>query len=255
VPKFDEGKLPNLDELFLTPAREAVLKGLDKGGKAVRQGAEDLTVSILDFLDSTAVTFTSAADRAAVSKLGPSIPGLHRAAEAEVLANFPAGELRIEKTGLEPLADAYKAWLVQAAPKAGMQMTGAAVAGYLTCVLDEWERRQPEGAETPVAVTESSPRILLERARLGRVHMPKLVIRATGRETDAELAARVAEEFREAVGTAYAAGNARLKGYTEIASKREAAAAAETVKTPADAQVAPAPPRPRPRREAADGRG
>ena len=40
---------------------------------------------------------------------------------------------------------------------------------------------------------------------------------ATGQETDAELAEQVAQEFRSAVGTAYASGLARLNGFATAA--------------------------------------
>jgi len=93
----------------------------------------------------------------------------------------------------DPLAAAFDAALVNG----GFHVIADVIPLYVGAVRDYWD---------------VSPHILARRAKLGRVTVPSLTIRATGRELDGDLAALVAARFKGAVEDAYRAGVARLQG-------------------------------------------
>jgi hypothetical protein len=119
---------------------------------------------------------------------------------------FGDQEVESSETGLEPVAGAYAQWLIQG----GFDMVGAAAAGFIGMVLDEWLVHLQENTDTPVEITATSPRRLLERARLGRVHTPRITVVARGEHMSRGLAARIADGFQEAVQEAYSSGQGRF---------------------------------------------
>jgi hypothetical protein len=128
--------------------------------------------------------------------------------DALIESLFGDQEIERSETGFEPVAGAYAQWLIQG----GFDMIGATAAGFIGMVLDEWLVHLQENTDTPVEITATSPRRFLERARLGRVHTPRIRVVARGENLSRSLAVRVADGFQEAVQEAFSTGQARLDG-------------------------------------------
>ena len=84
------------------------------------------------------------------------------------------------------------------------------IGGYLGFVLAMWRDHLAKGTDTPVEVNATSPRILLQRARLGRVHLPTMVLHAEGMPISQATADRVATRFVAEIRAAYQRGQERL---------------------------------------------
>ncbi len=220
VLSFSQAAEPDLTALVLRPLQEGVTRSVIQIGHAAQRGAEGIMVGLLDMLDGTALRFRGAAvDAVRISSLGhyrQFIAG----GEDLVQQMFP-DERPSPPTGLEPTGRVFATWL-----QGSFNAVGAVIGGYIGFLLEEWEQHLEANADTPVQVTETSPRILLERARLGRVHMEEMRIVAGRQDTGSDLAARVAAGFRGAVRNAYAEGRNRLGHFTAVATAREAPEAA-----------------------------
>lgn len=208
---FSEADEPNLVVEIIHPLRTGFSRAVTDLMNGARLGIEGVTVGLLQLLDGTAAQFAAAATNAArLGSLG-HYREIVAGSEALVARAFPTGPAAAP-TGFEGIARAFSLWLVGA-----FDSIGAIMGRYLGFVLDEWQRHLADNADTPVEVTPTSPLILLERARLGRVHLPELRIIAGGRPTDRELATLVAQRFRAAVSDAYVAGERSLGGLREAA--------------------------------------
>ena len=203
---FDTSTLPDLNARIIEPFARDLTAAVEGGIGGVSTAIGGVVGSVVTLLDGTAETFDRAAVEASwlgsrnlLNELVGDVDGL-------MVSLFPEQPAGPEPTGLQPLAGAYAQWLVQG----GFDTIGGVMAGFLSFVLDEWATHLAENRDTPVEITETSPRKLRERAVLGRVHTRELRIVARGQEVGRPLAARLAERFRGAVQEAYAEGQERL---------------------------------------------
>ena len=109
------------------------------------------------------------------------------------------------------MAGQYAAWLVQG----GFEAIGAVLAGYVGQMLDLWTKELDANADTPFEVTKSSPRKLLQKAKLARVHTTRLRIAVRAEEMGRPLALRVADTFQQAISDAYATGERKFRDAAE----------------------------------------
>ena len=116
------------------------------------------------------------------------------------------------KTGMDAVALAFSVWL-----QGGFDTIANLASGYIRFMLDEWTEQIAQNADLPLEVNAASPKKLLQRAELGRVHMPKLRIVASRGVIDRALAERVADAFRDEVEAAYRRGAKRLSDLAQAA--------------------------------------
>jgi hypothetical protein len=88
----------------------------------------------------------------------------------------------------------------------GFHLVGAAIPLYVEAMSEYWEERITSAVEHP-----TSPHILARRARLERVRIPAMTVRASGRRLDDDLLGRVATRFRDAIGEAWTGGLRQLE--------------------------------------------
>jgi hypothetical protein len=203
---FDASTVPDLTARIITPLRDGVTRAVHRGVTGVAVAIEGVVVAAVDTLDSTAVAFDVAAERASHMGSLRILGRLTSNTDALMDSLFGDQEVESSETGLEPVAGAYAQWLIQG----GFDMVGAAAAGFIGMVLDEWLVHLQENTDTPVEITATSPRRLLERARLGRVHTPRITVVARGEHMSRGLAARIADGFQQAVQEAYSSGQGRF---------------------------------------------
>jgi hypothetical protein len=203
VPKvaFDPSSVDNLGNRIVEPLRRGADALLDSVEREATFAVQGIATAAHGGLTSVADTFHAAAEDATRTRSLQLIQGVSGTDEllGKILGNQQAapGDHRFDA-----LAGQYAAWLVQG----GFEAIGAVLAGYVGQMLDLWARELDANADTPFEVTKSSPRKLLERARLARVHTTRLRIAVRAGEMSRPLAMRVADTFQQAVSDAYATG-------------------------------------------------
>lgn len=96
----------------------------------------------------------------------------------------------------DPLAQAFESWLA----RSGFEFVGRVLPGYVAEMIDFWKK---EAAKNP-AERPTSPHIVARRAQIGRVRMPRMVIRISEeRELDKVLAVEVGDRVRFGVAQAF----------------------------------------------------
>lgn len=195
---------PDLVTRIIAPLRAGVGDMYTRVGNRAQNGVDHIILGAVTLLDTATEGFHGAATRAA--GLGSEAQWRRIVADADTLTNrvFPDAPAA-RPTGLERLGRTFGLWL-----RGNFNTIGAIVTGYLGFVLREWHQHLDANADTPFEVTETSPKKLLARAELGRVHMPMLRITVPERLPDAAVAAVVASRFRGEVQRAYATGQSRL---------------------------------------------
>jgi hypothetical protein len=210
---FAPGTIPDLNAVIIQPLREGATRAINDAVTGVAGGIERVVVVVTQTLDATADAFENAAARASRMSSLQLLQRLTSNTDALIRSLFAGQAPGGAPTGLEPLAGAYAQALIQG----GFDTIGAAMAGFVGMVLDEWVVHLSEGRDTPVEITATSPRKLLARARLGRVHTPELRIIAREQALGRPLAARIADRFQIAVQNAYELGQTRLNQALEAA--------------------------------------
>lgn len=110
-----------------------------------------------------------------------------------------------DRVRAEPIG-AFERWLAGN----GFRIIERAIPLYIA-EMRAWWREQARTGEGPyLEVTPTSPHILARRARLGRVRVPRLTIRAGGRAHDEALVRELAQRFHDAIRNAYADGQRQL---------------------------------------------
>lgn len=203
---FDGSDMDDIGARIVEPLRrgaEGILTRLENDASMAIQGVGN---SAHGALTTTAAAFDSAAARATRAGSLRLIEGIAGDTDHFMRAVLGDQQPSADDDRFDALAGQYAAWLVQG----GFDVIGAAMAGYVGTMLDVWEADLAANADTPFDVTEASPRKLLERARLGRVHATRLRIGVRADELGRPLAARIADTFQTSVTDAYRAGQDRL---------------------------------------------
>lgn len=141
--------------------------------------------------------FESAAARAASLGRVDQYEAITANAISQSSAIFGAQELELRPRTADQLGGAFEQWIAHG----GFELVGDGLAVYTSEMQRYW---QEHGAEPP-----TSPHILDRRRPLGRVQMPRLVIRAAGRQVDAALISDIAAQFQSAVRDAFSRGSAQ----------------------------------------------
>ncbi|GAA4699576.1 hypothetical protein [Phytohabitans rumicis] len=181
-------------------------------GTAVRTGLGRALDATATGLDGLAVEFARGAARAADLRAGGQLARIGPQA-AQLAEGFQGSEVARERAALaarqaDPLAAGFETWLADG----GFVVIGEVLAGYVAGLAAHWREQAAEGTELTVPVTPTSPHILLRRAAVGRVLVPRLTLRAApGRELDESLADAVAAHFAAAVREAYTSGRRKLR--------------------------------------------
>lgn len=201
---FDSSAVPDITGLFVEPARTALTTAVTAIGTSAGTAINGIFTTFGSLADGVA---TRAEDQAIAALRAGSLQHYNAiVAGSEGLVGRALPNLPVSApTGLESVAQAYAVWLSGA-----FEMIGTLLGGFLTTLVDEWRNRIDTNEDATVEVTATSPRKLLERARLGVVRMPEMRIVMNVARTDQQSANDVADTFQRAVGEAYMTGSRRL---------------------------------------------
>jgi len=210
--RYSQETEPDLARQVIEPMRTALHRNVRDISNAAQQAAENSVVAITQMFDGVATAFSAAALQAVRLGSMRTYDRIMQGSEAFVRDTFP-NERRSQPTGLEAIGRAFGTWM-----QGAFEGLGAIAAGWLGFILGEWTQHLDANADTPVQVFETSPAILLERARLTRVHMPEMRVVAGAQTTNADLARRIAQRFRVAVQDAHRDGEDRLGAWRSAAA-------------------------------------
>lgn len=211
--KLDFGKQVDISATIIKPLGIKLNDAIGKLGTAADSAVGDVFTAAQGRLDGTAATFHKAAQAAAA--WGPKGFVAKMVGDADAFLKKLFGDQSPEgrKTGMEALALAFATWM-----QGGFDTIALVADRYVRFMLDEWAEQIGKNEDLPLQVTPTSPKKLLERAELGRVHMPRLRIHAINSVINEPLANQVAGEFKEAIEEAYRSGLGRLAEFTELAA-------------------------------------
>jgi len=217
LPSLAGVSFPNVYDAFFGPGAHPIGPALIALRDEVQTGVHDILGAGVGFLNDLGDAFSRAA--AGASVLGSPeqyrLIGERASGLAESLFGPDAAELRRRIATRPPdvLARAFESWVA----RGGFDIIGAAIPLYVAEMRRFWDEEADRAAtEAPAEeiVLPTSPHITARRAQLGRVFMPRLVIRAPGRALDDELVGVVAARFKEAVEGAFQTGQTRLAAAT-----------------------------------------
>ncbi len=207
-PRPSIAPFPNVFELLLgSPGREGLLEAF----RRMRSTSEDFASAVVesgqDVLFDVAVTAVRLRDRAASSDLSARFDRLLTDADGAVsrLMGPELERLRAldRPTGLENLAET----LHHSLSTGGFWAIGASIARYIASLRAFWQEERSTGPTE----TLTSPHILARRARLSRVEVEELQIRAPGRRLDEALRGELVSRVRRAVSDAFREGEIRFQ--------------------------------------------
>jgi hypothetical protein len=208
-------RFPNLFDAFFGPGASDFFRALRSARDRLLTDIPTILNSVRAFLRDVSRLFGRAA--AGAANLG-SLERYQTIAErAGRLADTVYGDQvtdlrrRIAERRPDAFAQAFEGWLIHG----GFNLVGEVIPLYVDHMFRYWQTQvAPEEAEPATGQaapsTPTSPHILARRARLGRVQMERLTIRAPARLLDDALVATIAGSFRGAVAQAYASGERTL---------------------------------------------
>ncbi|HEX8573148.1 MAG TPA: hypothetical protein VF759_10405 [Allosphingosinicella sp.] len=213
VLKVDVSGAPDLVADVVNPLR----KGLTGVVATLGTGAGTAVGDIFGALETTLTDTGDAFSKEAASSVrGPRsklMRNLSGDVDSTVRAMFAEQSVARRKSGLDDVGAAFGAWM-----QGGFETLANLASGYLRFMLDEWLVHTAKGRDLPVQISPASPKKLLERAELGRVHMPKLRLVAYRDSIDRPLAEDFADEFKLQIETAYRTGLGRMAEFTALAA-------------------------------------
>jgi hypothetical protein len=202
---FDPTGGPNLVGQVVQPLRRGLTRVVSDLGVAAEGAVTGVLGAGVTALTRTADSFETAA--AVAARTNPQALMRRLAGDPNRLMSILFdGQETAQTTSLDAVSRVFEGWLVQG----GFDTIARASGGYLEFVLEEWLLHVGQNSDTPVAVSATSPKRLLQRAQLGEVHVPELRIVATGERLSSGLANRVANGFQAAVQGAYRSGRQEL---------------------------------------------
>jgi hypothetical protein len=219
APEFEfESRFPDLGEtLFGSGRREALELAVLGLESSLRTGVTELFDDLNTGVEAVARDLEDSSGRAAV--LGSRSRYRRIAGQADSMAEgFFGPEVRTQRELLaarpeDDLGRAYELWLANG----GFVLIGSLIPAYVREMRDYWLEHVRQGTEPTAPVTPTSPRILRQRARLGRVNVPRIRLHAPRPpRLDEGFARAVAVGFERAVGRAYVNGRERLREMAEM---------------------------------------
>lgn len=214
APAFDfQSNFPDIgDTLFGGGRAERLQTAIQDLGGSLRSGVTGLFDELELRVGALAVDVEASAGSAAV--LGSTGRYRRLAGQANVVAErFLGPEVALQRELLaarpaDPLARAYERWLASG----GFVLLGSLIPAYVRQMHDYWLEQRATGRETTAVVTPTSPHLLRQHARLGRVRVPRLRVHASSpARLDAAFADALADGFEEVVGRAYLRGRDQLR--------------------------------------------
>ncbi len=212
VLKTDFSTAPDLVAQFVHPLRKGLMNAVDAAAAAADGAVTDVFASAKGRLNDTAAAFHKEAQGAAAFDPKTLMTTMVGDTDALLKALFGDQSPEARKTGMEAVALAFSAWM-----QGGLDSIGTIASGYIRFMLDEWAEQIARNEDLPLEVNAASPKKLLQRAELGRVHMPRLRIVAQKGAIDRALADKVVEAVRTEVETAYRRGAERLSDLARAA--------------------------------------
>ncbi|HEX4694640.1 hypothetical protein [Sphingomonas sp.] len=212
VLKTDFTNAPDLVAKIVRPLRAGLMDAVDQASRGANDAVTDVFASANTRLNDTASAFHKEAQSAAAFDPKKLMARMVGDSDALLNALFGGQSPEARKTGLDAVALAFSAWM-----QGGFDTVANLSSGYIRFMLDEWTEQIAKNEDLPLEVNAASPKKLLQRAELGRVHMPKLRIVAQGGTIDRALAGRVADTFRDEVEAAYRRGAKRLSDLAQAA--------------------------------------
>lgn len=198
--------MPNFYDLLFGASPADVAGELRGFGRALGTSARDLLERVSGTLDDLAGVFARTATD--LARTGPAGRMGRFGREAGSLANsLYDDQIRAlgERVRAQPVG-AFERWLAAD----GFRIIQQAIPLYVAQMRAWWREQAATGRESMVEITPTSPHILARHARLGRVRVPRITLRAPGRAHDERLLRELAQCFREAVGEAYVGGQRQL---------------------------------------------
>ncbi len=201
------GNFPNVaDQLLKSKLAADVEQSLSNLAATVPKRIEDSLDAAAYILQRTSLRFEKmAADTAHAGSVTEFSAIVGRAVdEANRVFGPEADALRKSVAEHEPgqAALSFEKWLVDG----GFFTIGSVLDSYIFEILEMLRQRQEKGEDTTALITKTSPRILAQKAALGRARMQELTFDARGQNTDDALVAKLAAAFKTAVQGAYRSG-------------------------------------------------
>ena len=194
------------DTFFSTSTALGLSTGVGGIFGAVRSTVDRAAERVAGGLGEMSDAFAADSARAARLQAGRGL--LRTGTQADTLAAGLFGPELVQARGPADLAaEAFEKWFADG----GMILIGTLIDGYVAELARYWRAQLGTGSELTAPVTPTSPHILRRRARLGRVVVPRMRLRApAGAPLDERLAEVLARRFAEAVAEAYRTGEQRL---------------------------------------------
>lgn len=190
--------------MIIDPLRAGLTTAVADVGTAVQTGVGDIFTAFGTLADGVAGRAqASALEAFHLGSLG-QYEAIVAGSEGIVARAFPT-PADSPATGLEGVAQAFALWL-----SGSFETIGSILNGYLAFLVQEWRTRIEANEDATFDATPTSPRKLLARSRLGRVHVPEMRITVYRTATTQEVANEVARAFQGAVRSAYEAGELQL---------------------------------------------
>lgn len=210
---FDISGVPNLVAEVVNPLRKGLSGVVAKLGTGAGTAVGGIFGALETTITDTGAEFSKAGAAAVQGPRAKLMQHLTGDADATVRALFADQAQPKRKTGLDAVGAAFGAWM-----QGGFETVANLASGYIRFMLDEWLLHIAKARDLPVQATPSSPKKLLQRAELGRVHMPKLRLVAYRDTIDRPLADEFTAEFRVQIEKAYQTGLGRMAEFTARAA-------------------------------------
>lgn len=209
-PDLSKLSFPDLYRAFFVPGApdpRKILRNLENG---LEVGAHDLLGASRDtLLDLGQVLSQAALD---ASRLGSAqrYQGVLTQAEQTSTALFgpQLEDLRQHIAPPDPVAQAFETWVT----RGGFHLIGAVIPRYIGEMRRFWEEEAQKQGTAEKRERPTSPHILAKREKLSTVRVPRMLVRAQGRDLDNLLVAEIATYFQGAVINAYNTGKENLAG-------------------------------------------
>jgi hypothetical protein len=198
--------MPDFYDL-LVGADPAVIGGhLRRFGQAMADHFRSLLDGVGTRLSDLAGVFDRTAAELAVNRPAARMAAFGRQT-SELVGDLYDNQIRsLGERIAERGPSSFERWLVGG----GFFVIGGAIAPYVQSMLRWWRDEEAAGDAPSVVLNPTSPHILLRRAQLRRVHLPRLTLRAPSRPHDEALVRDLARHLRSAVQGAYREGERRL---------------------------------------------
>jgi hypothetical protein len=196
---------PDIYSAFFGPGAPNLRGALASAGTVLQSDIGNLFTSASDFLLATSRAMSRTAERAAQLESPERFASIRESAGrmSSQLFDPISAELRQRMSERsDGLARGFERFVAGGA----FDIIAGAIPLYVGQMMHYWLDHTEEEISRPAP---TSPHILARRAGLRRVRFPRLIIRAPGRQLDADLVTQISARFKEAIEGAYTRGLAQ----------------------------------------------